>query len=814
MVSAGPVSEADFRTEVVLRDGSVVELRSIRPDDDDRLIALAGRCSDRTLYYRFFTPPPLPFDRERLEFLTNVDSDRRVALVAHLGRGEGEKVVAVGRWDVLEDDPTSAEVAFLVEDEYQGTGLGTALLRHLAALAPRHGIRTFEADVLGDNRAMLTVFGRSGYRVTHELDSGVYHLVFPVRPTPESLEAAAAHERDALAASLSGFLEPARVAIVGASSDDRSLGASLLRNLVNGGFAGAVYPVNERGESVVGIPAYRRVEDLPEDVDLAVLAVAAEDVASAVESCGAHGMRAALVVSPGVDAMLQQEMLARGRKYGMRILGPGSTGVLNTDPRISLRLITGDVDVPPGLIGIAAQSGALGLGVLDYLRSLNLGVSQFVSLGDRADVSSNDILGYWAGHEATRVILLYLERFGSPRRFVRLARRIARDKPIAAVAVGDAAAHPAARALFAQAGVIRTPTLEELLDVAAILATQPVPRGPRVAVVSNSGGAVRLASQALAQSGLEVAELCGDTVARLARLDVEVGPDADRVELAPSPEEEGRYGAVLDVIAADPGVDSVLTVYTPLHKEGTDRIARAIVSASWKAPEITFLVNFLSTRGVPNLLRRGRVAVPSYLFPESAVRALAHAVGYGAWLAQPEAEPERPEGMDGDRVREVLSSAEEGMLGPRPARELMAAMGIDLENRPHGIPFVVHLEVDEVFGPVIGLGAGVGAASIGENCYRITPLTGVDAARLVRAALTERLDSAAEEVDPASLDEAALCDLLVRIGVLAVEQEQVAEVELGPVLVGAPGEGLRVGGVRVRKEEPAVVEVDPAGGVA
>lgn len=292
-------SEAGFRAEVVLDNGSVVSLRSIRVNDSSRLLDMAARCSDRTLYYRFFSPPPLPVTDETLDRLVGVDGHKRVALVAHLGTGADERIVAVGRWDVLDDDPTSAEVAFIVEDAYQGSGLGTALLGHLAAIAPRHGVQRFEAEVLGDNRAMLHVFGHTGYRVTHELDAGVYHLVFPIHPTPESLGAAAARERDALAAGLAAFCEPRRIAIVGAGRDPRSVGGSMLRNVLAGGFTGSVLPVNARADAVAGVAAFEEVEDLPAGVDLAVIAVPAEESLAVVDACGEAGVKAVLVAAAG-----------------------------------------------------------------------------------------------------------------------------------------------------------------------------------------------------------------------------------------------------------------------------------------------------------------------------------------------------------------------------------------------------------------------------------------------------------------------------------------------------------------------------------
>lgn len=803
-------NEAGFGAEAVLDNGSVVSLRSIHPDDGPLLVELASRCSDRTLYYRFFSPPPLPITDEALGRLVGVDGDRRVALVAHLGAGDDERIVAVGRWDVLEDDPTSAEVAFIVEDALQGLGLGTALLGHLAAMAPRHGIQRFEAEVLGDNRPMLHVFGHTGYRVTHELDGGVYHLVFPIHPTPESLGAAAARERDALAAGLAPFCEPRRVAVVGADRDPRSIGGSMMRNVLMGGFTGSVVPVSARADSVAGVAAYDEVGDLPAGIDLAVVAVSAEESLAVVDACGEAGVKAVVVAAAGYGEDLGVSLFECCRSHGMRLLGPASMGIVNSDPRVSLRLVAGSVDVLPGVVGIATQTGALGLGLLDHLRALNIGVSQFVSLGDRVDVSSNDLLAYWEDQEATRVVLLYLESFGDPRRFVRLARRVARTKPIAAVAVGDTATRAAERGLFRQAGVIRTGSLEELVDVAGLLASQPVPRGRRVAIVSNAGGAATIATSALGEARLDLAELTAATLDRVAPFTEIPGAPSNPVEMPQVADDGSRFAAVLDAVASDPGVDAVLVIYMPLHRGGADRVGRAIVSASRKAPEVTFAANFLGSRGVPDVLRGGRVAVPSFLFPESAAVALGHAAAYGSWLAQPEGDLVRPPGIDRDLVRKVLFEEPDGELSRTAAEAVLSAAGIDLGTRQHGVPFVVVLDDDEVFGPVIGLGAGLDVGDVASECHRLTPLTDTDAARLVDAALA----AAPEAVDGGSVDTAALGDLVLRLSTLAVEQDQIGAVVFDPVIVGSPGEGLRITSIHVRKRRPRwAAPVDPAGGV-
>lgn len=779
-------SEAGFASDAFLKDGTAVRIRAIRPDDQARLVDLAGRCSDRTLYYRFFTPPPLPITPERLEFLANVDHDSRVALVAVLGGDEDERVIAVARWDTDPDDPRRAEVAFLVEDAYQGLGLGTMLLHTLADLAPRHGINKFDATVLADNRGMLVVFKRSGFSVMHEIDSGVYHVEFPVHPTQAATEAADAASSSGAAAALSSVLEPSRIAVIGASRRSGSLGTNLLRNVVASGFSGSVIPVNPNVESIASIPTVSSVDDLPDGVDLAVVAVPAKKVPDVVEKCGKRGVKAVHVVSSGFgppDSPLRVDLLNRCRASGMRLLGPASMGVVNTSPVTSLNLTVGDTEVQTGSVGIASQSGVLGIGILQYLHSLDLGISQFVSLGDRDDISSNDLLAWWEDEGSTRVILLYLETFGNPRKFGRLARRVGRHKPIAVAASDEVAGGPGATALFRQAGVIRTKGLEELIDTAALLASQPIPSDNRLVIVSNAGGGARLGADAAVDADLELVTL-PDAARRALEGMRTVESAVNPIELSFGSRTSSPLREVLQVIRDEVELDSLLVVYVPLSQDDVQRVREMVVNAARSMPNVCVAACLMTSHGAPRMLIRGRVAVPSYQFPEAAVRSIGHVTFHGKWRRQPEGEVFELDEDDVDPIRGVADEHAPGLISGEAAHEILAHAGIAVDGKDAGEPdFVALVGQDGNFGTVLGLGTGTDPHGLDPNLFRMVPLTDVDA-----------LHVTSRTVESAGLDVPvdALVDCLRRLSAVLeaeprIESGSVA-LSLGPAGECAAGE--------------------------
>lgn len=643
-----------WEADVLLSDGGTVHLRPITPDDAQRIVGLHSRLSDRTRYFRYFGAYPRISERDLKRFSV-VDHHGRVAIGAFLGHD----LIAVGRYEQL-DTSDSAEVAFVVEDAHQGRGIGSILLEHLSAAAAERGLRKFVAEVLAENRQMVRVFREAGYRVSRELDAGVLHLEFAIDPTERSVVVQRAREQAAEARSVHNLLHPGSVAVIGASSDPSKIGYAVLSNLLAANFAGPVYPVNSEHRSVRGVRAYASVLDIPDQVDLAVVAVPAAGMDDVLDACLAKGVRTLVVLSAGFAEVgpagmaAERKLVAAARAHGMRVVGPNALGVLNNDPSVRLNATLAPRLPGPGHTGFFCQSGALGIGILADAAARGLGLSTFVSAGNRADVSGNDLLQYWSTDPATKVVLLYLESFGNPRKFGRLARRLARHKPIVAVKSGRHGVRPSlaansveldessVRALFEQAGVIRVESLAQLFDTALLLANQPLPAGDRVAVVGNSTAIGLLAADTIAAEGL-----------RLAFDPVDTGPQA-------SPEE--FTAAVRDTLRRE-DVDAVVVVFIPpLVVPGTayasalrevvtgeDAVAKPIVSTFLAVSGVPSELAVLDADGAP-----GYGSVPSYSSPERAVLALARVSRYARWRDRPRGDFRRPEGIDVAAAREIV----------------------------------------------------------------------------------------------------------------------------------------------------------------
>lgn len=647
-----------YVVDEILRDGGSVRVRAIRRDDKQRLLENFARLSARSVYFRFFSAKRRLTEKE-LTYFTELDFKSHVALVATLWEKGEEKIIGVGRYFVVDspDGRRRAEVAFAVVDEHRGRGIGTLLLQHLAPIARANGVSEFEADMLGENNQMIEVFANSGFRVSRSLEEGVVHISFPTEETDQFVSATFHRERIAAAQSIRNLLHPNSVAVVGASRTQGTIGAALVENLKNDGFTGPIYPVNPKHDRVLDLACYPSVSAIGAPVDLAVIAVPPPSVEEVVLDCARARVRGVVVITSGfgetsqsgrdVEARLRE--IARGS--GMRLVGPNCMGVLNTDSAVSLNATFAPSWPPPGNIGMFSQSGALGLAILDYVRKLNLGISTFVSGGNKADVSGNDLLCYWAEDPATKVIVLYLESFGNPRRFARLAPDVARSKPIIAVKSGRSAAgtraassHSAALAsldvgvdaLFEQAGVIRTNTLEDLFDVTALLSTQPVPRGPRVGVVTNAGGPGILLADACEARGLTLPELGSATIESLRGfLPAHAGLSNPVDMTAPATPEQ--YARTIELVGKDDQVDAVIVVYIPPFATDTDAVARAIARGAGTLPAAKPILSvFISSRGAPPALGGGpRGNLPSYTFPENAADALAAAHRYARWRARP-----------------------------------------------------------------------------------------------------------------------------------------------------------------------------------
>jgi acetyl coenzyme A synthetase (ADP forming)-like protein len=703
-----PAYPSQWEGDVVLADGEVVHVRPIRRDDGDHLLDLYGRLSDESLYLRFFSPVPAPRARD-LEHLTDVDYDRRFAIVAELG----DAVVGVARYVRLRDAADEAEIAFTVADEQQGRGLGTLMLEQLAAIAREHGIRRFVAMTLTTNAPMLKVFADAGYETHRSRDGGVVEVSFAIAPTEASVGAQERREQVSEARSVARILAPRSIAVIGASRHAGTIGNGIFRNLLGGDFKGPVYPVNPNAASVAGVRAYPDLGAIDAEVDLAVVCVPAATVPTVVDDCARAGVHGLVVISAGfgeVDAehgCVERQLVETARRHGMRMIGPNCMGVVNTSSDIAMDATFAPFPPVAGRVGFASQSGGLGIALLARSAELGLGISTFVSLGNKADVSSNDLLQYWDEDPDTDVILLYLESFGNPRKFSRLARRVSRRKPIVAVKSGRSAAgargtssHTAALAapeaavdaLFAQAGVIRVGTLEELFDTAAVLLHQPLPPGPRVAIVTNGGGPGILAADACASAGLDVAELPAPTQQKLRAF---VSPDAavsNPVDLVASASAE-TYAQTLDVLLADPTVDALLVIFVPPLVTRSEDVAAVISDAAQRSGEKPVIACFLGRSGTLEVIAApdgvgpadGARRVPTFAFPEAAAAALGRAARHRAWCERPEGViPELADArVDLARrmVAERVATAPDGeWLDAMSSTALLEAMGVPVTH--------------------------------------------------------------------------------------------------------------------------------------
>ncbi|MED7931098.1 GNAT family N-acetyltransferase [Nonomuraea sp. LP-02] len=653
---------AHWEADVVLADGGTAHVRPIRPADADRLRSFYSRLSDESIYFRFFGPRPRLSDRD-VERFTNVDYVDRVALIATIGT----EMVAVIRYD--KTGPGEAEVAFLVEDAHQGRGVASVLLEHLAATAREHGIETFVADVLPANMRMMGVLRQAGYTAQSRFADGVVRMTLDLTPTETSAEVTTSREHRAESRSIARLLTPGSVAVIGASREPGGVGQTVLRNLLAADFTGPVYPVHREVRAVAGVRAYPSVTAIDGDVDLAVVAVPAESVLDVVEECAQKGVHGLVVVSSGfgetgAEGRERQDELARtARSYGLRVVGPNCLGIANTDRAVRLNATLAATVPGRGKVGFFSQSGALGTALLQRVAQRGMGISSFVSAGNRADVSGNDLLQYWEEDDATEVILLYLESLGNPRKFTRLARRISRRKPVVVVKSGGTPSGHSAEelglpdsaisSLFAQAGLIRVDDLIQLFDVGQLLAYQPLPAGPKVALVTNSDALGLLAADACLAAGLEP------------RPPVNLGPAAGAAE----------FGAALEGELASAGVDAAVVIYMPPLPGDAEAVAAELLRVSQGSgkPVLTTFEGHLGMHPALQVTEPGtprerpapaRGSIPSYAAPEEAVRALAQAARYAAWRAQPATPPPALDDLDPDRARALVHDL---LSAPEPA---------------------------------------------------------------------------------------------------------------------------------------------------
>ncbi|MBZ4018748.1 bifunctional acetate--CoA ligase family protein/GNAT family N-acetyltransferase [Streptomyces purpurogeneiscleroticus] len=641
-------AEGPDAVHALLTDGTTASIRNARPDDRERVLEMYARMSPENLRRRFFAASRHSAEQsaERTCTLSSPTDKALLALV-------GDKVIGVAEYHRIDspDRPQLAEISLTVADDWHEHGVGTLLLEHLAHAARAAGVTAFTAESLADNHLMLKVVADLGLRTTRRFDQGEVHSTIELQEDEQYLMAVDARGRTADVASLRPLLRPRSIAVIGAGRKETSVGRAVLINIRQYGYNGALYAVNPHASSIADVPSYPSVAMLPEGPELAVLAVPAHALPDVAEQCGARGVRALVVVGAGLRDEEGAGLLAACRRHGMRLVGPNCLGLANTDAAVGLNATFAAAAPRSGTAGVAVQSGGVGIALLGALSRLGIGVSSFVSLGDKYDVSGNDLLQWWECDGRTDLAVLHLESFGNPRAFSRTARRLARRMPVLTVDAGRseagrraAASHTAAlatptmtrRALFRQAGIIPTTGLGELIDTAALLHTQPLPSGPRVAIVSNAGGAAVLAADACAEAGLTVPELPATLAADLAAALPPGARVANPVDTTPAVS-SAAFAQCLDRLARHGAVDAVLAVLVPtaLAAATGDDPVEALIrpTGSRTRPVLAALLDQAEpVRLLPT--QEGR-CLPAYAEPAAAARALGHAVDYARWRAEP-----------------------------------------------------------------------------------------------------------------------------------------------------------------------------------
>jgi acetyl coenzyme A synthetase (ADP forming)-like protein len=727
-----PVGDYLDHPRVVLRDGTVASIRVATDQDGEALRRFFHELSPESRRRRFFTPAE-PSSAIIRRLADAHDPDRGLTLIVdrhvddEADEPSGGNVRPIATASYLAVNDRVAEVAFAVDDRFQGKGLASMLLERLAVIASKHGFDRFQASTLIDNAPMLEVFRDSGFEIRSKSSAGSVELQLTLAPSAEGVRAAEERDRAATAASLRPMLTPAAVAVVGASRDPSSIGRRVFDAVRAGGFKGAVYPVNPAAAELDGLRCFPSARELPPGIDLAVIAVPSAHVLGAVDDCAAAGVKSLLVISAGFAEVgeagraLQQQLVERVRNNGMRMIGPNCMGLINASADVSLNASFSPVVPPPGRIGFSSQSGALGLAILDLARQRGVGLSTFISVGNKADVSGNDLLQYWELDPSTSVILLYLESFGNPRRFGRIARRIGRAKPIVAVKAGRtragsraagshtaalAASDVAVNALFQQSGVIRADTIDEMFDIAACLEAQPLPAGRRVAVVTNAGGPGIMAVDACEAAGLDVSEFAKTTCDRLREFLPAEATVTNPVDMVASAGPEA-YRRTIEIALQSPDVDALIVIFAPVDRRTSGEILAAIregIAAGRHAGADgkPVLACVMAESGKLAPLNVEGEHVPAYTFPENAARALGKVAAYAHWRSQPPAlfwgfDDIRPDEAR-ELCREVLADRNEDWLTPEEVRRVLNAFGLPL------LPTLLAPSADDAVGVASALG--------------------------------------------------------------------------------------------------------------
>lgn len=824
-----------WAAEVVLRNGDTALIRPITPDDRDALRAFHERQSLESKYRRFFSAKPTLSESELTHF-TEVDFVDRVALVVEY-QGRFMAWSSYERWPNRPD----ADAAFMVDDTLQGTGVATLMLEHLAAIARTNGIERFTAEVLADNRPMMAVFAKAGWPLQRRFDSGVIDLDFDLENTAEFIDSVERREQRADSQAIARLLMPRSIAVIGASDTPGTPGAALWAN-ISSGFSGACHPVNPNRDMIGDQRCFASVTEIGsvagEDVAVAVIAVPHRHLRSVIDQCIEARVRGAVVVTAvdgsGID---MGELVHHCRRNGLRLIGPASFGIASPRPESAIQAALVDIALPAGGVAISMQSGTLASSLLALAASLELGLSWFVSLGDKCDVSANDLLQFWDDDEATRVIGLYTESLGNPRKFARLARRVSMRRPIVAVRTGSAIIGPGAGALYEQSGVIEVPSVRDLLDTVRVLDTQPLMNGDRVALITNARSPGVLATAALGASGLSVVE-------------PPIQLDWSATDL--------DFESAVTAAVADDGNDAVLVIHAPPDAAAvtgpTEMIDRAATGAD--RPVIAVMLGALD-----GPLRPGST-IPRFSFPEAAAEVLGRLHAYSQWRrTEGAAEVDEPVGIDRRGVAELLDTALEARdgedrdprhLDPAQIRSILERYGIAMarcavvaptdavaaaetigypvavkathdrrggpsvqagvaldltdaddvaaaietmtnhlgrgalemvmvqEMAEPGVNLRIRSQLDAVMGPVVSVGLGGQLAdAIGDSASRLAPISGAAATAMLAAtragaALDDETEHRATEV-------------VVRVAQLVSDHPEIIDVDLNPVIAGATG---------------------------
>ncbi len=884
----------------ILSDGTTALLRIAQPGDADELQRFVERLSPAATRHRFFseTAPPAEVIRTLCD---SSQPQRSLTLLALRRQDDTLSIIASGSYHAR--NPHEAEVAMAVDDRLHGHGLGTILLERLALLAIRHGFTKLWAITHADNLAMREVFATSGFTMEEHLDGGDMEVELSLTPTDESVRQSEWRERVATTASLRPLFHPRTVAVIGASRSPQSIGYRLLDALHSNGFRGRCYAVNPHASTIAGVDTFPSLHALPEPADLAVIAVPKDAVLSVVDDCAATGVRALVVITAGFAEVgeegrrLQAQLLDKVRQHGMRMVGPNCFGILNTDPSVQLNATFTSTFPLAGSIAMSSQSGALGLALLAASRRLQLGLSTFVSVGNKADVSVNDLLQYWESDAATTVILLYVESFGNPRRFAHIARRVSRNKPIVALKAGRtssgkraAGSHTAAlaandvavEALFQQTGILRADTLEDMFALAAALSEQPLPKGTRVGILTNAGGPAILCADACEAAGLEVPELSQATITRLSPFLPASASLRNPVDLIASAGPEQYHEAIHTLLTSD-DIDALIILYIAVTSTDVDPIAEGItrgIAAARAAQPIKkpVYVGWMVESDRERRLSLPGETIPTFGLPELPARVLGTIARYVQWRDRPLGMVPDFDDLDLPAVqticRDVLATRGGGWLTVTETRAVLSAMAITLPPggvatsaeeaaalaAQIGFPVAVklashtlvhkteiggvHLNLtskaevrhayeeiaarlsqeqqtdamegvlvqpmvkggvemmagmvqDPSFGPLIGFGlGGIHVEILGDVRFRITPLTELDAADLIRSIKGYRLLQGYRGHPPADVD--AIQDLLLRLSRLVEEVPEIVELDLNPIFALPPGQGYSIVDARIR----------------